>query len=111
MIIIEVESTATAERAGVKEGKPWRMVTQRVIYHGMYSEGFVSKYPRESTIQLDSDNPKPFPVGKYVISAESFYFGGQYQQFTCGRPRLQPLSAFLAEIQEQFKVQPIKAAA
>jgi len=107
MIVIEIESTQVKEKSGMKGDKPWSMVFQPCSFVGHYVDGFASRHPRESTIQLDRDNPQPFPVGKYVIDAESFFFG-DFGRFTMGRMKLQPLNQFMAEIKKQFEV---KAAA
>lgn len=111
MIIIEIDNEAVKSKQGTnKEGKPWTMNFQQVLIHGHFVDGFAARHPRETTIQLDENNPKPFPVGKYVVSAESYFFG-DFGRFSMGRMKLQPLSQFLAEVQAQFKVQPVAAAA
>lgn len=111
MIIFEVESTTTARREGVKNGKPWAMVTQQVLIHGTIKDGFVARYPRDTTVQLDDKNPQPYPVGKYVLGAESYYFG-EYDRFIFGRISLQPLAAFTGDLEKQLgmKFQSLKAA-
>lgn len=106
MIIIEIDSTQVSTKAGTKNGKNWRMDYQQVAISGTYVDGFPTKYPRESSIQLEGDNPQPYPPGKYVIGAESFYFG-DFGRLTLGRVKLQPLAAFVAELQ---KMLPAKAA-
>jgi hypothetical protein len=101
MIIIEIESTNVSTKAGTKNGKNWRMDYQQVAIAGTHVDGFPTKYPRESSIQLEGENPQPYPPGKYVIAAESFYFG-DFGRLTLGRVKLQPLATFLADIQKQF---------
>jgi len=103
MIIIEIDSTAVNTKAGEKNGKPWTMAFQQISISGCYIDGFQSKHPRETTIQLDEKNPVPYPVGKYVIGADAFYFG-DFGRFTLGRMKLQPLAAHLAEVEKQLNV-------
>lgn len=105
MIIIEVESTATKEKSGIskKTGEVWKMVFQQISISGHLQDGFPAKHPRETTIQLDSDKPQAFPVGRYTLAADSFYFG-DFDRFTMGRMQLIPLSAFFAELQKQLGV-------
>lgn len=103
MIVIEIDSTAVNTKAGEKNGKPWTMAFQQITISGHYTDGFASKHPRESTIQLDEKNPVPYPVGKYVVGADSYYFG-DFGRFTLGRMRLQPLAAYIAEIEKQLGV-------
>lgn len=116
MIIIEIESPAYTTREGVsaKNGKPWKLCQQQILIHGFYSGGFPSRYPRTSTIQLDADKPQPFANGKYVISAEAFFFG-DFDELILGRKKIQPLEEFLTEISAQFGLSmtktPLKAAA
>lgn len=104
MIIIEIVSTETRPKSGVKAGKPWTMNFQQCLYHGVSVDGFTSNFPRESTIQLD-DTQAAFPVGKYVLSAHSFYFG-EFGRLTLGRQKLQPLADFLEEIKKQVAALP-----
>jgi hypothetical protein len=103
MIIIEIESTAIKSKNGTNEktGKDWLMNFQQISITGHYVDGFPSRHPRESTIQLDEKNPVPFPVGAYVLSPESFYFG-DFGRFTLGRMKLQPLKEYLADMQKQL---------
>lgn len=103
MIIIEIDSTAVNTKAGEKNGKPWTMAFQQITIRGTYVDGFQSKHPRETTIQLDEKNPVPYPVGKYVIGADAYYFG-DFGRFTLGRMKLQPLAAHLAEMENQLGV-------
>lgn len=103
MIVIEIESTNVSTKAGNKNGKNWRMDYQQVAISGMHVDGFPTKYPRESSIQLEGDNPQPYPPGKYVISDSAFYFG-DFGRLTLGRIKLTPLAAFLADVQKQFGV-------
>lgn len=109
MILIEIDNEAVKSKQGTnKEGKPWTMNFQQILIHGHVVDGFPSRHPRETTIQLDEADPKPFPVGKYVLAPESYFFG-DFGRFSMGRMKLQPLSQFLAEVQAQFKVQPVAA--
>ena len=103
MIIIEIDSTAVNTKAGEKNGKPWTMAFQQITIIGHFVDGFQSKHPRETTIQLDEKNPVPFAPGKYVLGADAFYFG-DFGRFTLGRMKLQPLPAFLAELEKQIGV-------
>lgn len=105
MIIIEVESTATNEKEGISRvtGNPWKMVFQQIAITGHLQDGFPAKHPRETTIQLDDKKPQPYPVGRYTVSADSFYFG-DFDKFTLGRIKLIPLNAFFAELQKQLGV-------
>lgn len=107
MIVIKIESTQVNTKSGAKEGKAWTINFQQCAIAGFYVDGFPAKYPREMTIQLDEKNPVPYPVGDYVLSPESFYFG-DFGRFTMGRMKLLPLSSFLQEVQQQ--VAPRKAA-
>lgn len=105
MIIIEVESTATKEKSGIskKTGELWKMVFQQISISGHLQDGFIAKHPRETTIQLDSDNPQPYPPGRYAFAADCFYFG-DFDRFTMGRMKLIPLNAYFAELQKQLGV-------
>lgn len=100
MIIIEIEDTAINTKSGDKNGKPWSMRFQQITFIGHLVEGFPSKHPRESTIQLE-DGAEPYPVGRYVVAADSYFFG-DFGRFTMGRLKLQPVKEFLGEIQKQF---------
>lgn len=102
MIIVEVEDTAVKPKNGVKNGTPWQMNFQQITFTGHLVEGFPSKHPRESTIQLE-DGQAPYPVGRYVVAADSYFFG-DFGRFTMGRLKLQPLKDHLAEIQRQLGV-------
>ena len=103
MIIIDIDSTAVNTKTGSKEGKPWTMNFQQITISGFYVDGFASKYPRETTIQLDEKNPVPYQPGKYVVAPDAFYFG-DFGRFTLGRIRLQPLTAFLGDLEKQLGV-------
>ena len=105
MIIIEVESTATKEKSGIskKTGEVWKMVFQQISISGHLQDGFLAKHPRETTIQLDSENPQPYPPGRYAFAADCFYFG-DFDRFTMGRMKLIPLNAYFAELQKQLGV-------
>jgi len=103
MIIIEIDSKAVNTKAGEKNGKPWTMAFQQITIRGHFVDGFPSKHPRETTIQLDEKNPVPYPEGSYVIGADAFYFG-DFGRFTLGRLKLQPLAAHLAEVEKQLGV-------
>jgi Helix-destabilising protein len=81
----------------------WRMVFQQISISGHMQDGFPAKHPRETTIQLDSDNPQPYPVGRYTVSPESFYFG-EFDRFTLGRIKLQPLNVFFKDCERQLGV-------
>jgi len=102
MIVIEIESTAVNTKSGTgKDGKPWNMVFQQINISGHIVDGFPAKYPRETTIQLDSENPQPYPVGRYAVAPESFFFG-DFGRFTLGRIKLQPLNAYFSDVQKQL---------
>lgn len=101
MIFVEIESDAIATKSGVKNGKAWTMNLQQIAFVGHFVDGFAAKMPRESTIQLDDKEPRPYPPGRYVISAESFFFG-DFGRFTLGRIKLQPVGQFFAELQKQI---------
>lgn len=103
MIVIEIDSTAINSKSGVKDGKPWGMHFQQMSISGHMIDGFPAKYPRETTIQLDGDNPQPYPVGRYTLAADSYFFG-DFGRFTLGRLKLQPLQAYLADLQKQLGV-------
>lgn len=103
MIIIDIESKAVNTRAGEKNGKPWTMVFQQIMISGHYVDGFASKHPRETTIQLDEKNPVPYEPGKYVIGGDAYYFG-DFGRLTLGRMKLQPLPQYLAELEKQLGV-------
>jgi hypothetical protein len=102
MILVEIEDTAINTKSGDKNGKPWSMRFQQITFTGHLVEGFPSKHPRESTIQLE-DNAAPYPVGRYVIAADSYFFG-DFGRFTMGRLKLQPIKDYLAELQRQLGV-------
>ena len=105
MIIIEVESTATRQKEGIskKTGEFWKMVFQQISISGHLQDGFPAKHPRETTILLDTNKPEPFPVGRYTIASDSFYFG-DFDRFTMGSMQLIPLNAFFSELQKQLGV-------
>ena len=100
MIFVDIDSDAIATKSGTKEGKKWTMNLQQIAFVGHYVDGFPAKLPRESTIQLDDEEPRPYPPGRYVIASDSFFFG-DYGRFTMGRIKLQPMAKFLAEFQQQ----------
>lgn len=102
MIIVEVEDTAINTKSGEKNGKPWSMRFQQITFNGHYVEGFPSKHPRESTIQLE-DGQAPYPVGRYTLASDSYFFG-DFGRFTLGRIKLVPLKDYLAELQKQLGV-------
>jgi len=105
MILIEIDNQEFMKKTGIskKTGEAYTMCAQQCIYTGTYVDGFLSKLPRESSIQLDSLNPQPYPPGKYVIAADSFYWG-DFNKLAFGRIKLQPLAQFMAEIKKQFSV-------
>lgn len=103
MIIIDIDSTAVNTKTGSKDGKAWTMNFQQITISGFFVDGFASKHPRETTIQLDEKNPTPYQPGKYTIGADAFYFG-DYGRFTLGRMKLQPLAGFLADLEKQVGV-------
>jgi hypothetical protein len=100
MIIIEIESTAVAQKSGSNAKGPWTMYFQQILITGHHVDGFPARHPRESTIQLDDKNPTPYPAGKYVIAPESYFFG-DFGRFSLGRLKLQPVAAFFADLQKQ----------
>lgn len=102
MIVIEIDSTATNNRSGTNAKGPWSMTFQQVSISGHLVDGFPAKYPRESTIQLE-DGQAPYPVGRYTIAPESFFFG-DFGRFTLGRLKLVPLKQFFSDIQNQLGV-------
>ena len=102
MIIVEIEDTAINTKSGTKNDKPWSMRFQQITFTGHLVEGFPSKHPRESTLQLE-DGQQPYPVGRYVVAAGSYFFG-DFGRFSMGRLKLQPLKDHLAEIQRQLGV-------
>jgi hypothetical protein len=105
MIIIEIDSTATKEKSGIskKTGEVWKMVFQQISISGHHQDGFPAKYPRETTILLDSEKPVPHPVGRYALAADSYYFG-DFDKFMMGRIELIPLNAFCNDLQKQLGV-------
>lgn len=105
MLIIEIETTSIQTKAGNKNGKNWRIDTQPCLVHGLFASGMPTRFPRETSVQLNGDNAEPYPVGKYVLSPECYgldQFGG----LELRRVRLQSLSAHVAELQ---KLMPAKA--
>lgn len=108
MIVFEVENTNVNEKSGNKNGKDWKMRFQQVTISGHFVDGFSSNHPRETSIQLE-DQAAPYAIGKYVISAEAFYFG-DFGRFTMGRMKLQPLAQFMAEVKKQLAPAELKAA-
>lgn len=103
MIVIEIDSTAVNTKTGAKGDKPWTMNFQQIAVSGHFVDGFPAKHPRETTIQLDEKNPVPYPVGKYVLSPDAFYFG-DFGRFTLGRLKLQPLGHFLEDLGKQLNL-------
>lgn len=103
MIVIEVESTATKSKSGVSDKGPWNMTFQQISISGHMQDGFPAKHPRESTIQLDEKDPKPYPVGRYTLASDSFFFGS-FDRFTLGRLKLVPLQDYFADLQKQLGV-------
>lgn len=99
MITVKVESTAIASKSGTRKGsdEPWKMNFQQVAIFGAYIDGFPSRHPRETTIQLDENNPQPYPVGDYVIAPDSYYFG-DFGRFSLGKIKLQPMAEFLKAV-------------
>lgn len=108
MIVIAIESTQVNEKSGNKNGKDWFMRFQQVSITGHSVDGFPSKHPRETTIQLE-DGEQPYAVGNYVLASTAFYFG-DFGRFTMGRIKLQPLPQFMAEIKKQFSAPELKVA-
>ena len=102
MIVFDIESTEVKEKSGVKFDKPWKMRFQQVSISGHFVDGFMAKYPRETTIQLEDDAPA-YPVGKYTLASESYFFG-DFGRFTLGRLKLVPLREYLADLQKQLGV-------
>lgn len=111
MIVIEIDSQEFMKKSGIAKstGEAYTMCAQQCTYSGTYIDGFPSKLPRESSIQLDSLNPQPYPPGKYVIAADTFFWG-DFNKLAFGRVKLQPLAQFLAEIKKQFAASDLKAA-
>lgn len=103
MIVIEIASTATKSKSGVSAKGPWNMVFQQISITGHMVDGFSAIHPRESTIQLDGENPVPYPVGRYTIAPESYFFG-DFGRFTLGRLQLVPLNQYFADLQKQLGV-------
>lgn len=102
MIIIEIDNTATNTKSGTSAKGPWTMTFQQISISGHYVDGFPAKYPRESTIPLE-DNQAPYPVGRYTIAPDSFFFG-DFGRFTLGRLRLIPVKQYFADLQTQLGV-------
>lgn len=111
MIIVSIESTAVNEKSGNKGGKDWKMRFQQVLIQGVMVDGFESRYPRETSIELQ-DNAEPYPPGQYVVGSGSYFFG-DFGRFSMGRLKLQPLAAYIAELEKTLgvKVSSLKAAA
>lgn len=103
MIVIEIDSTATRTKTGMNAKGPWAMTFQQITISGHMQDGFPAKHPRETTIQLENEQANPYPVGRYTIASESYYFG-QFDAFTLGRLKLIPLQTFFAELQKQLGV-------
>lgn len=102
MIVIEIDSTATRTKSGNNAKGPWSMTFQQIAISGHMQDGFLAKHPRESTIQID-DNAQPYPVGRYTIGTDSFFFG-DFDRFTLGRLKLIPLKQHFEELQKQLGV-------
>jgi hypothetical protein len=115
MIIIEIvngiakeqEFQYKAESNNAKPGETGAFIRQHCLVHGHYVNGFRATQPRDSAITLGIINktrgaaaPKPYALGKYVVSPECFYFDREELAF--GRVRLQPLQEFLQELNEQI---------
>ena len=101
MIIVEVESTVTQKREGGSGADAWVAWEQQIVVHGMVKGGFASRYPVETVVRLDSRDPKPFNVGKYVVAATSFK-QDKYGKLEMAYLNLQPFSEFLAELGKQI---------
>ena len=102
MIIFEIESAAVNEKSGTKGDKAWKMRFQQVAITGHFIDGFPSKFPRETTIQLD-DDAQPYAPGRYTIASDAFFFG-DFGRFSLGRMKLVPLKDYLADLQRQLGV-------
>jgi len=103
MIVIEIDSTATKTKAGHNAKGPWSMTFQQIAISGHMQDGFPAKHPRESTIQLENEHAQPYPVGRYTLAVDSFFFG-DFDRFTLGRIKLIPLQSHFAELQKQLGV-------
>lgn len=103
MIVIEIDSKNVNIRSGGVGADAWVAHEQQIVVHGLVKNGFPARYPTEAVVRLDSRNPAPFEPGKYVVRSDSFRVGN-YNRFEMAYLNLQPLGAFLSEIQEQFKV-------
>lgn len=99
MLIIEIETTSINTKAGVKNGKNWRIDTQPCLVHGLFASGMPNRFPRETSIQLNGDNPEAYPVGKYVLSPECYGLD-QYGSLEMRRVRLQSLASHVTELQK-----------
>lgn len=97
MIIVEV--TRSSYQSKQTEFGPRH--DQPILIHGVYVSGFPGEVPRQATIGLDKKDPKPYPVGQYVIDDESFYFG-KYDKLTIGFLRLLPLSEFINDLRTTY---------
>lgn len=102
MIVIEIDSTATRTKTGNNAKGPWSMTFQQIAISGHMQDGFPAKHPRESTIQID-DNAQAYPVGRYTIGTDSFFFG-DFDRFTLGRLKLIPLKQYFEDLQKQLGV-------
>jgi Helix-destabilising protein len=103
MLLIDVDSTATRTKQGMKDGRPWTMTFQQITINGLLVDGFPSRLGRETTVQLERDNPQPYPVGQYVLGPDCYYFA-EYDRFSFRGMRLQPVSVFLADLSRQLHV-------
>lgn len=102
MIIIEIDSTATNTKSGTNAKGAWSMKFQQISISGHMVDGFPSKHPRESTIQLEDDQ-NAYPVGRYTLAPESYFFG-DFGRFTLGRLKLITLQGYFADLQKQLGV-------
>lgn len=86
-LIIEVTQAETKTRNVNSKKNPGQVLTfyeQEVWLHNGH------QYPERARVTLPRDVTTPYPVGKYILSPDSFYVGN-YGDIQCS-PRLQALT-------------------
>lgn len=88
-ILIEVKSPVVTEVSGTsKAGKPYHMRKQSAWAYTYDQQGKPQPFPERIEFNLN-DGQEPFPVGRYMISPQSF-FVGDFNSLSIGRLILDP---------------------
>jgi len=92
MIKVEVKSIEVVTKSGTsaRTGKPYSIREQVGVYAFLIDrEGKPNPYPTRINLSL-RDEQEPYPVGQYVLGAESFYVD-RFNALSLG-PVLRPLA-------------------